>query len=270
MRLAWTTDLHLNFVSEAGVRTFAASLAGFDGILVGGDTGEANGVLRYLDLLAEGSGRPIWFVLGNHDYYGGSIGDMRRATRQRSRARDDVTWLPDAGVVHLTDDTALVGHGGWGDGRAGDLAGSDVLLNDFLLIEELRRIPPEDWGPGLARLGDDAADRLRPIVEEAAAGHRGVIVLTHVPPFGRACWHDGRISGDDWQPFFVCEAMGQMLVDVFERFPDCHGTVLCGHTHSAGQVSILANLDVRTGGARYGHPRVEDEIEVDEPVDPGS
>jgi 3',5'-cyclic-AMP phosphodiesterase len=38
----------------------------------------------------------------------------------------------------LTPNTALVGHDGWGDGRLGDLNWSGVILNDFLLIEELR------------------------------------------------------------------------------------------------------------------------------------
>ena len=41
-------------------------------------------------------------------------------------------------VVELTPITALVGHDGWADGRLGDLDGSDVILSDFLLIDELK------------------------------------------------------------------------------------------------------------------------------------
>ena len=44
MRLAWTTDLHLNFVSDAGVDQFLEELRDVhaDAVLVGGDIGEAD------------------------------------------------------------------------------------------------------------------------------------------------------------------------------------------------------------------------------------
>ena len=50
-----------------------------------------------------------------------------------------LTWLPASGVVQITEATVLVGHGGWGDSRAADFLKSDVILNDYLLVEELRK-----------------------------------------------------------------------------------------------------------------------------------
>lgn len=44
--------------------------------------------------------------------------------------------------------------------------------------------------------------------------------------------------------------------------PDRRLTVLCGHTHSPGVFRPAPNILVRTGGAEYGAPRIEDEIEV--------
>jgi hyaluronate lyase len=41
-------------------------------------------------------------------------------------------------IVCLGTGTALVGHDGWADARLGDLDSSVVVLNDFLLIDELR------------------------------------------------------------------------------------------------------------------------------------
>jgi hypothetical protein len=32
--------------------------------------------------------------------------------------------------------------------------------------------------------------------------------------------------------------------------------VLCGHTHGQGEVTMLPNLRVQTGGAEYGKPKV--------------
>jgi hypothetical protein len=42
-RLAWRTDIHLNFVEPPGVEAFLASLAAteFDAFLIGGDIGDA-------------------------------------------------------------------------------------------------------------------------------------------------------------------------------------------------------------------------------------
>ena len=40
-------------------------------------------------------------------------------------------------------------------------------------------------------------------------------------------------------------------------------TVLCGHTHGKGEVQILPNLIVKTGGADYGKPELQNPIFID-------
>ncbi len=47
-----------------------------------------------------------------------------------------------------------------------------------------------------------------------------------------------------------------MLLDIAAEYPDHTITVLCGHTHGAGDVQIRPNLRVITGGADYGTPIV--------------
>lgn len=261
MRLAWTTDLHLNFVTEEEVRTLGSSLAGCDAVAVGGDTGEARDVFDHLQALAETSGRPVYFVLGNHDFYRGSIAEVREAATRITRSDLPIHWLPAAGVVPLAEDTALVGHDCWGDGRAGDLATSDVLLNDFLLIRDLVAHPSE-WGERLAALGDEAARTLSPSVEQAVHEFQRVHVLTHAPPFAEGARWEGRITTPDWLPFMVCQAVGDMLREVFEDAPGCRGTVLSGHTHQPARARILPNLEIRTGAAEYAQPRVQQIFEL--------
>lgn len=46
-------------------------------------------------------------------------------------------WMPAAGIVPLTDQSCIIGHDGWADGRHGDFWNSDVQMNDWRLIEEL-------------------------------------------------------------------------------------------------------------------------------------
>ena len=83
-----------------------------------------------------------------------------------------------------------------------------------------------------------------------------------MPPFREACWHEGRISDDDWLPHFTCKAVGDVLSEAMRARPDRQMTVLCGHTHGAGEAEILPNLRVSTGGAVYGEPEVQRVFEV--------
>jgi len=40
-------------------------------------------------------------------------------------------------------------------------------------------------------------------------------------------------------------------------------TVVCGHTHGAGETQVLPNLLAITGGAEYGRPKVQRVFEVE-------
>ncbi len=263
--LAWSTDLHLDHVSPAGVAAFGDRLeaAGVEAVLLGGDIATAARLDRFLVELADRIARPIYFVLGNHDFYGGSIAGIRR----RAGALDHplLRWLPQTGPFALGEGVVLVGCGGWGDARLGDFPGSGVVLNDYLLIEELdevfdRRGFRRSYGAGTAlqerlqRLGDAEAAALEPGLTAAAAGGPQVVVLTHVPPFAESCWHQGRISDPDWLPHFTCKAVGDLLARTAAAHPGCRFTVLCGHTHGEGRATIAPNLVVHTQGAEYGFP----------------
>ena len=112
--LAWLTDLHLNFcpgrVQELLDRVDATEP---DVVLIGGDIGEAPDVIGYFEQFAT-LDRPVYFVLGNHDFYRGSIRQVRAAAEGLCRRVENLNYLPSAGVVELTSGAALVGHDGWG------------------------------------------------------------------------------------------------------------------------------------------------------------
>jgi hypothetical protein len=182
-----------------------------------------------------------------------------------SRRAPLLRWLPAAGVVQLSRDVALVGVDGWADGRLGDWVRSRVMLNDYLLIAELAGITHAARLERLNQLGDAEAAQLSELLREALSKHRRVIVATHVPPFKEACWHEGRISNDEWLPHFTCRAVGEALRAAALERPDRKIRVLCGHTHGAGTAEILPNLRVVTGGAEYGEPRVQGTLEIDAP-----
>jgi hypothetical protein len=230
-------------------------------LLVGGDTGEADSVTVFLAEMEDALCIPIYFVLGNHDFYGGSIEGVRNLVARETASSSRLKWLPASGVIPLTADTALVGHDSWADGRLGDFFRSDVMLNDYLLISELSGLSKGDLYAKLNALGDEAAAFLERRVLEALPKYSTVIVLTHAPPFRESCWHEGRISTDEFLPHFACRVVGERLCAVMAANPGRNMEVLCGHTHSPGFARILDNLVVRTGRAEYGRPGIQEVFE---------
>ena len=264
--VAWGTDLHLNFVDEPTVRALARRIqsAGPRAVILTGDIAEAPSLGTTLGWFAREIDAPVYFVLGNHDYYRDSIARVRGRAERFIETWPNLVYLSSVGPVALgamgtqaaggASGLGLVGVDGWGDARLGDALTSGVWLNDFRFIEDLQgRLGAGLWAR-LGELGDAEAAALRPKLAAALERFETVLIATHVPPFAEACWHEGRISAPDWLPYFSCKAVGDVLVEAADAHPDRRLIVLCGHTHSEGVARMRPNLEVRTDGARYGHP----------------
>jgi hypothetical protein len=89
MKLAWLTDIHLNFLDHNEVEGFIRTVAEMpcDGILLSGDIGEAPNLVSLLNKLSIAFAGPIYFVLGNHDFYRGSIAGVRESIKEPARPR---------------------------------------------------------------------------------------------------------------------------------------------------------------------------------------
>ncbi|MEO5955549.1 MAG: metallophosphoesterase [Nitrospiraceae bacterium] len=264
MRAVWLTDIHLDFLRSSACANFFAAITVQrpDAVFLTGDISVAPALIGHLRAMAEALTIPVYFVLGNHDFYHGSIEEVRVAVRECCHTHPLLRYLPDAGVVELTKSTAVVGHDGWGDSRYGNYATSPVRLNDHVLIKELTGLTPRVLQQRLKHLGDEAADYLRETLPQALVRYQQVILLTHVPPFKESCWYQGQVSNDEWLPFFACQAVGEVLREMMAQRLDRRLTVYCGHTHNAGTAQILPNLQVVTGEAEYGAPLVNGVIEI--------
>jgi predicted phosphohydrolase len=265
MRAVWVNDIHLDFLDRDAVDSYLLSVVRErpEVLLVGGDISTASLVEPHLQRIEELLDVPICFVLGNHDFYHGSIARVRRKVRDLCERSERLHWLNLTGVFPLTRETALVGHDGWGDARLGNYKTTQVELSDFFLIDDLRAKERSELVEILRGLGDETADHFRAVLPEALASFPNVVVLTHVPPFPEATWYDGKVSNDDWLPFFCCKAAGDVLTEQMSKHPESTLTVLCGHTHGEGEVQILPNLRVVTGGARYQHPQIQAVLELE-------
>lgn len=264
-RIAWITDIHLDFVSGQGLSAFCGQIKSAlpDLVLLGGDISIAPTLREDFRRLEVELSLPIYFVLGNHDFYQGSITSVRSLVASLSDQSKWLRWLTRCGVVPLTETACLIGHDGWADGRMGNASASRVMLNDYLLINELAYLPVAERFDRLHRLGDEAAAYIKQVLPEALEKYQQIILVTHVPPFRQACWHEGQISDDEFLPHFTCQAVGDVLMSIMQQHPDRQMLVLCGHTHGSGEATILPNLRVITGRAQYGVPQMQSLLEVE-------
>ncbi len=262
--LLWATDIHLDHVGHRTAATDFGDLLrrhhpSAEGLIVTGDIAEARSISGCLRDLSEAFSGPVYFVLGNHDYYRGHFRTVDEDVRGTEKSTDRLHWLR-SGPVRLDARTVLVGSDGFYDARYGDEQ-SPLQLSDFMLIGELF----EAQDDSRAKLHETLRNRADELVERLEAQTRGlledrtvrdVIVATHVPPFPEAAWHDGRSADGTWAPYFSSKATGDFLGRMAREFPDVTVTTLCGHSHGDGVLDAAPNSRVFTGRATYGFPQL--------------
>ncbi len=266
MRAAWLTDIHLNFPNKKTLKLFFYNIwiRKPDAIFITGDIGEADSIEKYLKRFENEFQRPIYFVLGNHDFYGSSIKAVCEKVEKLADKSKYLYYLSDriSGMIKLTDNTCIIGHDSWADGRYGNYNSSNIVLSDHYFIKELAGITKNERLKKLNDLGDEAALQIWLVLSQALKQFQNVILLTHVPPFKEASWYKGAISGDDWLPHFSCKAVGDVLLKKMKEYPDKNLTILCGHTHGRSTVQITSNILVKTGSASYKYPQIQEMITI--------
>ena len=264
MKLAWLTDIHLNFLDGAALGRFFDQLSAMevDGWIIAGDIADGHTVIPCLRAFDDTLTVPVYFVLGNHDFYGRSFQTIGGEVSETADGSDRLVWLTQSEPVFLAGDVAVVGDDGWSDARLGHPLNTPIELNDFLLIRDLADRSRADLVETLRHLGDQAAARLAPKIERAARHAKTVVVVTHAPPYEGATWHQGQISSADWLPWFSSKVMGDEISRCATRYPQTRFLVLCGHTHGSGRYVPRENVEVLTGGAEYGAPAVQGILEL--------
>ena len=269
MKLAWLTDIHLNFIDLARREQFYQEIIDSlcDGILISGDIAEATCIKELLQELSHFIKKPLYFVLGNHDYYRGQVNEVQREMTDLTKSNEHLFWLPASEPLQINDTTILVGQDGWADGRLGNYYDSRVVLNDSRMIADLfqeKILGRSQLLAKMQQLADHDAEQLRiQLIEAVKKQPQRIIVLTHIPPFKEVCLHEGKINNDDWLPYFSSKATGEVLKDICMTYPDIHFLVLCGHTHDKAKYNPLPNLQVEAGHAEYNRPEIQKIISIE-------
>jgi Icc-related predicted phosphoesterase len=256
MQLAWVTDPHLEWLSDEKLEAFFTALAESEteGIIVSGDISYSKTIKYHLRRFSQ-LPMPIYFVLGNHDIYESSFAYVHDMVRRSVKDHKNLFWLTESVPIRLTEKTFLVGHDGWADGRAGMGQRSGFLVNDYRAISDFRGLSVGATFSLMQTQADIASRRLRTqiskIIEPTERQH--VIVVTHAPPFVKACRYAHGPTSPEYIPHFSNVGMGKALEDVAKK-TKARISVLCGHTHEEVRVNINDRIAVWVGPALYGSP----------------
>jgi 3',5'-cyclic AMP phosphodiesterase CpdA len=236
-------------------------LTSADALVLTGDIAVSDTLSRTLIDLAAGFGRPVYFVLGNHDFYGQSFVNVGDKAERLGRKYPGLKWLTKAGVVHLTKTTALVGHDGWYDGRWGHVEHFRARMNDWKQIKDFKYATTDPLILDLCRERADMCARdIEPVLRTALDKYPEVIFATHVPPFPQNATYDraeeSNVDPYDSMPWYTNKAFGDMLMRLADAYPERKITVLCGHAHTHHEHEILPNLTCMTGLSTYRVPQL--------------
>lgn len=255
-KIVWTSDIHLNFLSKiADRKAFYEDIRNRnpDCVVISGDIAESHNVVKLLQEMQTSLQIPVYFVLGNHDFYRSNVKDVKASVAH-------LGYLPNLGVLPLSESTALVGVDSWGDCRNGDYENSKLTMSDWLYITELNKAyltGRTALKTALQKLADrDARVLKKNVLTALKTGFKRIIIITHVPPFENASYNAGRKSGNDGLPFFSSQILGTMIKPIAEQNPNIDFLWLCGHTHSKVSLQVLQNLEIRVAQSEYYYPTV--------------
>jgi 3',5'-cyclic-AMP phosphodiesterase len=250
--LLWITDAHLDHHSEKVEAAWFDKLtkSQADMLLLGGDIANSRIFSRLLARIENSFQGKVALVAGNHDYYHTSVSDFRTTLAHHQRT-GTIIFEPGCQTtpIKLSDCVYLCGSGGWGDAIAGCANALAMELNDEHLIEELKMA--RNLTTKLRELGNESAAHLDTQLAAVPEGATCLIILTHVPPWPEACWHEGRRSDAYALPRFCWQSGGNVITQAAARMPNTKFIILCGHTHSDG-IWKSGNITCHTAGSAYG------------------
>jgi len=259
--LLWLTDLHLDRVGDSTRTQFLSSLSesAAEVVVITGDISVAKSLPGHLFEIGQACFPcPVYFVLGNHDFFGSRFSHVDQSVEVVCKQQKNLHHLGHGERISLGNNSALIGHRGWADGRAGWGARSVVRNPDGYRIADFRGLSKRAAFGLMGDLGKTSGKYFRDMLPYALKCNEHLWIATHVPPFPQAAFYNGKPC--DWlrQPYYSNISAGGVIKGIATKFPDRRVTILCGHTHSGANVKVGDNVTVRAGRSRIGRPEIQE------------
>jgi predicted phosphohydrolase len=261
MNFYWCSDIHCDVVDDDRLSAFLSKTNqdtnSDDLLLITGDISNALELWKHIQNISQASNARLLYVVGNHDYWGGSFSEIDTLLRSHSSKEGHAIFMDLIDRHQIDEITCVVGESGWYDGRNGEQGRPRFIMNDWFEIKDYKRNYLLSERKFSEHIADARAVRLQnKLLSAIEAGNRRIIVITHCPPFVEACRYKGQPSDLYALPWFSSQTMGDVLDQLSRENPDINFEVLCGHTHDPYEYRHSSNLTVHVAGAQYGDPKI--------------
>jgi len=227
------------------------------GVIITGDISHAGFLLLGdLEFLGKRIGRPLYFVLGNHDLWLSSFNEIHQGIRNLCAKYKNLVWMNEAGIVPLNEETAVIGHDGWysADGNVEFLK----YTFDWFMIKDFKKLSSmKERIEKFKELAYQSAQYLSTILETAINQYKTVYLLSHMPPWREAHRAKGWISDAFYEPYNTNNILGEKLEKVMAKHKKRRLIVFSGHTHLSQTIYPARNIECRVGKGSYN--RILDE-----------
>lgn len=246
----WITDPHLNNLLPWQKYSFNSIIKKEQptGIYLTGDI--SNGIwIKYdLKMLAK-IGVPVYFVLGNHEYFWSSIDAIHNKVRKVCDQYKNLIWLDDRDVVEINEETAVIGTRGWFDN---DLGAPKWLRWKFepWIIKDFVKLSFKDQQLKFKELAGDSCRQIEVKLNMALEkGYKTIYLLTHFPPWTEVSNSDGMMNWF-WLAYNSNPKLGQTIEKIMVGRKQ-RVVCLSGHTHHPEYVRISRNIECQVGEANF-------------------
>ncbi|NCN89507.1 MAG: hypothetical protein GW936_08750 [Gallionella sp.] len=270
LKIGFFSDLHTEFMRPSILLTpkdrrmgrirsledFAADLAATyahcDVIVAAGDIGEGEKAVNFLRLAFPE--KPVVYVMGNHDHWGGEIFRAQRKVREAA-AGTNVHFL-DAGQTVEIEGVTFCGATLWTDYLLTDSAYAittvEGVMNDFRKIR-IARPGKGDFcrlhAPDLLGFHHRDLLTIKQVMADALSQDKMLVVVTHHLPTAQSLWFDSEreymkdTKTWNFQASDVCYASH---LDYLFHQPDAPTVWIHGHSHVSvdhwiGNTRIVSN-----------------------------
>lgn len=255
------TDPHIDYILSFKFKSILEKIKKFPikAIFAAGDFANGNSGLKYLEILQKTTNFPIYYVLGNHDFWGSTFEKTEKL--HSSNKNSNLNYLTSLEKpIRLNDNTCLIGENGWYDGGWGVNHYLLISSLDFLLIKNLSIFSSREEKlravENLARL---SIERLSNKLHLALEEYDTVYLLTHVPPWPDETsvdWID-----ELWKPYNSCKLMAEFLQKVMANYPNKKLKIWAGHTHMDHYL-VKGNIEMRVASASLGSINIDTIISI--------
>lgn len=263
-KYGWLTDTHFDFLSKSEFLKYVSHLESqnLDGIFLTGDVSTGQEVSFHLKTLSRILRKPIYFVLGNHDFYRSTFKNIS----------DEVTYLAETDPnlhfmsaspepLYLNDKVAVIGHDGWYDARFRNPLTTLVFAMDFLFINDFKfKNSNADRIRLVRELADKSAKHVEYQLYKAIETHDIIYLLTHVPPWPRLTHRFFGLADAFWMPYNSSMIMADTIISIMKYHPNKKLIILSGHTHLGRTEKISNNIELRVGDASLRRTELQDVI----------